>query len=112
PAFREAFAHRRCVVPANGLFDWKALQEGKAGGSKGGKPRKQPYFIHAQSGGLVLFAGLWERWKAPEAEGNAPAEPLRSCAIITTAANPMVAQLHDRMPAVLSPDAARLWMDP
>lgn len=114
-AFREAFAHRRCLVPANGFFEWKAAATKPPARSP--RPKKQPYFIHPVREELVLFAGLWERWRPPptSAHPESPADaepPLQSCAIITTAANAAVAPLHDRMPAVLTVDAARDWLNP
>lgn len=90
PAFRAAFKSRRCLIPADGFFEWKAL---------GGK--KQPYYFQLQGGGPFAFAGLWERWQAIE-----------SCTIITTDANELSREFHDRMPAILSPNDYAAWLDP
>lgn len=114
PAYRRAFARRRCIVPADGFYEWRALSD-----------HKQPYFIHRPDGEPYAFAGLWETWKGKgrkdadagdgPAEGDdAPSEaaPLRSCAIITTAANEAMSALHDRMPVMLPRDAWDTWLDP
>jgi putative SOS response-associated peptidase YedK len=94
PAFREAFAQRRCLIPADGFYEWA-----KRGGVK------QPYWIHPADGGLWAFAGLWERWRSPEGER------VLSCTIVTTAANGYVATLHDRMPVVIGPGDYEKWLD-
>jgi putative SOS response-associated peptidase YedK len=95
PAFRDAFKKRRCLIPADGFYEWKKL--GKA---------KQPYHIHRQDGRLFAFAGLWERWQAPGSE------PIESCTILTTVANTLVADVHDRMPVMLLPEQYDAWLDP
>jgi len=94
PAFRAAFRDRRCLVPANGFFEWKR-----------DSGRKQPYFIHLSGEGLVAFAGLWERWTAPEGD------VLESCTILTTCANKLVSSIHDRMPVIVDPADFALWLD-
>lgn len=91
PSFRDAFKRRRCLIPANGYFEWKT--EGKA---------KQPYFISLQSGDLLALAGLWETWRGPDGK------LLRTCCIVTTAANALLAPIHDRMPLIV-PQAR--WLD-
>lgn len=93
PAFRAAYARRRCLVPASGFFEWQ-----KAGS------RKVPHWIHPQRGGLVTFAGLWERWSP------AGAEPVLSFAILTTSANHFMAPLHERMPVVVAPEDRARWL--
>ncbi len=105
PAFRRAFAGRRCIIPADGFYEWKADPT---------QPRKkQPYFIHRPDGEPYAFAGIWERWKgvAGQAE-EGEAEPLRSCSIITTSANQRMSELHDRMPVILPSSAWETWLDP
>jgi putative SOS response-associated peptidase YedK len=99
PAFKAAFRHRRCLIPANGFYEWA----GKAG-------RKQPYYFHLPSGEPMAFAGLWEVWQ----EKNAPpeSEPYKSCTIITTYASDSVKGVHDRMPLILKPAAYEEWLDP
>lgn len=106
-AFRRPFARRRCIVPADGFFEWAAVP---------GHRRKQPYFIHRPDGEPYAFAGLWELWRArtrPDdgEDGHAP-RWVRSCTIITTGANEAMAPLHDRMPVVLAPAAWGPWLDP
>src|SRR6185437_5478053 len=94
PAFRAAMKRRRCLIPADGFYEWKA---------DGG--RKQPYFIRARSGEPFAFAGLWETWTGPNGE------ELDTAAIVTTAANHTLSDLHGRMPVILSPDAFDLWLN-
>jgi putative SOS response-associated peptidase YedK len=93
PMFRSAFRQRRCLVLADGFYEWKPT----------GK-QKQPYYIHAADGRPFAFAGLWERWRGAE-------EPIESCTILTTDANRRLASLHDRMPVILAPDDYDLWLD-
>jgi putative SOS response-associated peptidase YedK len=95
-AFRASFLKRRCVIPADGFYEWRRV---------GGK--KQPFLIHAPDDRPLAFAGLWAPWKDP-----ASGDWVLSAAVVTTKANETVAQLHDRMPVILAPDAWRLWADP
>jgi putative SOS response-associated peptidase YedK len=99
PAFRRAFQRKRCIVPADGFYEWKPVP---------GQKRKQPVYIHRADGDCFAFAGLWELWRDPEAP-DAP--PLRTCTIITGRANEKVAPIHDRMPVMLPPDAWDRWLD-
>ena len=94
PAFRAAMKRRRCLVPADGFYEWKA-----------GGTRKQPYFIHAKSDEPLAFAGLWETWTGPNGE------ELDTVAIVTTDANRTLQPLHDRMPVIVAPDAFDLWLN-
>ncbi len=94
PAFRAAMRRRRCLIPADGFYEWKAV---------GG--RKQPFFVRAKSGGPLAFAGLWETWTGPNGE------ELETAAIVTTRANRTLAPIHDRMPVILAPEAFDLWLD-
>jgi putative SOS response-associated peptidase YedK len=94
PAFRAAFRQRRCLVPATGFYEWKALARGK-----------QPYLIRLKGGELCAFAGLWETRTGPEGE-------LRSFAIITTEANELMARIHERMPAIIPRAQYAHWLDP
>lgn len=100
PAFRSSLRSRRCLVPADGFYEWQ-LTPG------GGKGKKQPYYIHRPGGEPFAFAGLWELWKNPESQFA-----IESCTIVTTAANATLCHLHDRMPVVLPPTDYRLWLDP
>jgi putative SOS response-associated peptidase YedK len=94
PAFRAAMRWRRCLVPADGFYEWKA--EGD---------RKRPFAVRPTGGGPLAFAGLWEVWTGPNGE------ELETAAIITTPANRTLRPLHDRMPAVLAPEAYDIWLD-
>lgn len=96
PSFREAMKKRRCIVPASGFYEWK--REGT---------RKQPWYFHPRAGeGLLAIAGLWESWKDPE--GNV----VETCCLLTTAANAVLAPVHDRMPVILGHEDALRWLDP
>jgi putative SOS response-associated peptidase YedK len=113
PAYRRAFANKRCLIPADGFYEWKA---GTASG--GQKPRKQPYFIHRKDGEPLAFAGLWETWKVPEDRPENEQDVagddgwLRSCVIVTTTANDLMAPIHNRMPVILPESAWEQWLDP
>jgi putative SOS response-associated peptidase YedK len=107
-AFRHAYRKRRCIVPADGFYEWKrAVPPTRSGHLPNGK-RKQPMYIHRADGDPMAFAGLWEVWRGPERD--APA--LHTCTIITGAANDAVAPIHDRMPVMLPPSAWETWLDP
>jgi putative SOS response-associated peptidase YedK len=95
PAFRSAFKHRRCLIPADGYYEWQTV----------GK-RKQPYFIRQKDEGLFAFAGLWEHW------GGNEGESVESCTIIVTDANEALRYIHDRMPVILDPQDYDRWLDP
>lgn len=94
PSFREAFARRRCLVPADGFFEWARRGD-----------RKRPFYFHMRDGEPFAIAGLWERW---EGEGG----PLETCTLLTTEANELLAPYHDRMPVILRPDDYEAWLDP
>ncbi len=95
PAFRSAIRRRRCLVLADGFFEWR-----RQGG------RKTPYFIRRRGGGLLCLAGLWESWKRPDGG------PLRTFTIITVEPNELLASIHNRMPAILPADAREKWLQP
>ena len=95
PAFRAAFKKRRCLVLANGFYEWR--KEGKL---------KIPTYIYPRNGDPMAFAGLWETWQSPEGQ------VIRSCTIITTVANPFIQPVHHRMPVILSGETQALWLDP
>jgi putative SOS response-associated peptidase YedK len=95
PAFCNAMKRRRCLIPADGFYEWK---------DEGG--RKRPYVVRPRSGGPIAFAGLWESWMGPNGE------EMETAAIITTEASRDVAHIHHRMPVVVPPDAFDLWLDP
>jgi len=99
-AFAPAYRARRCLIPADGFYEW----------AKVGAPKtKQPMYIHRADGERLVFAGLWETWRDP----NDPQHgQLRSCTIVTTTANETMSPVHDRMPAVLASSAWDQWLDP
>jgi putative SOS response-associated peptidase YedK len=98
PSFRSAFRRRRCLVPADGFFEWKREEV------QGGKPTKTPFWIHRRDRALFTFAGLWERW---EPEGR---PPVHTFTILTTEAAPGIAHIHPRMPVILHPRAREVWL--
>jgi putative SOS response-associated peptidase YedK len=100
PAFRDAFAHRRCLVLADGFYEW----ERRASGSK------HAWWVTRADGAPFAFAGLWALWRP--ADGGEGTEPLRTCSIVTTTANPRVSPIHDRMPVILAPGGEADWLDP
>src|SRR3954451_21977496 len=93
PAFRSAFRQRRCLLAADGFYEWKR-GDGRT-----------PYYFRLKDGGPFAFAGLWERWEKGE-------EPIESCTLITTPANGLVGPVHDRMPVILKPEDYARWLDP
>jgi putative SOS response-associated peptidase YedK len=95
PAFRDSLKSRRCLIPADGFYEWA-----RAGKSK------QPYCFEVNDGELFAFAGLWDRWKDPS--GNW----ITTCSILTTTPNAVTSLVHDRMPVILDPDSYELWLDP
>lgn len=96
PAFRDSMRKRRCLIPADGFYEWKKI----------GPKTKQAYNIGMKDDGLFAFAGLWERWK------NADGKPIESCTILTTEANALLKDIHNRMPVILHPDDYDAWLDP
>ncbi|HEX8440996.1 SOS response-associated peptidase [Archangium sp.] len=96
PSFRSALKRRRCLVLVDGWFEWKQST----------KP-KTPFYFHREDGRPMAFAGLWEEWNAPDT-----GEVLRTCTLITTGPNRLMAPIHDRMPVILSPEAQELWLRP
>jgi putative SOS response-associated peptidase YedK len=94
PAFRDPWRRRRCLIPADGFYEWKRDRQ-----------RKQPYLIRLRDARPFAFAGLWDRWERPHQE------PVESCTIVTTAPNPLIAVIHDRMPVILSPKDYERWLD-
>lgn len=95
PSFRRAFAARRCLIPADGFYEWQ----------KQGKGASRPFYIRLRDDGLFGFAGLWEEWKSPEGE------VVTTCAIITVEPNELMAGIHNRMPAILKPEHEAAWLD-
>ena len=98
PAFRTAFARRRCLILADGFYEWK--KEGK---------QKLPYYFQLAGGEPFAFAGLWDRWRGPEGAGE---EPVETCTIVTTTANELCGEFHERMPVILRASDYDLWLNP
>ena len=94
PAYRNAFRYRRCLLPADGFYEWRA-----------GTGGKQPMVLRPADHGVLALAGLWEHWQ--DADGN----ELESCSILVQAANAQVGRVHDRMPVVIDPGSFDLWLD-
>ena len=92
PAFRTALSRRRCLIPADGFYEWD-------------RTTRQPYHFRLLGGELFAFAGIWEEWVSPDGS------PLRTCALLTTEANTLVAPVHERMPVILRPENEASWLD-
>jgi putative SOS response-associated peptidase YedK len=99
PAYRGLLRRRRCLIAADGFYEWA---EGP-----GGRKAKQPMYVRLTTGEPFAFAGLWDEWRPP-----AGGEPLRTCTIVTTEANALVAAFHHRMPVLLAPEVEAVWLDP
>ena len=95
PAFRDPIRFRRCLIPADGFYEWKRTATSK-----------QPYCFEVNEGELFAFAGLWDGWK------DAKGDWIRTCSILTTTPNAVTSSIHDRMPVILDPDCYDLWLDP
>jgi len=97
PSFRGGYKYHRCLVFADGFYEWKA---------QAGAKNKVPHFIHLASGKPFAFAGLWDEWHSPDGS------QVKSCTIITTEPNELMSTLHNRMPVILPESAYALWLDP
>lgn len=95
PSFRSAFRHRRCLIPADGFYEWQRQER-----------QKQPFYFHLQEHQPFAFAGLWEQWQSPDGE------EVETCTILTTTANDLLEPIHDRMPVILPPEDYNTWLDP
>ena len=95
PSFRDALRKRRCLIPADGFYEWKKLAKTKI-----------PYCFTMSDDSVFAFAGLWERWRSPAGEA------VESCTILTTMPNELTAEIHDRMPVIVAPADYALWLDP
>ncbi len=93
PAYRTAYKHRRCLIPASGFYEWHLEQNGK-----------QPYYIFPKNEDLLAFAGLWEYWEGEHI--------INSCTIITTESNTLLQSIHDRMPVIIGKNNYQDWLDP
>lgn len=108
PAFRRAFVKRRCLLPADGFYEWQRTKAEDTG-----KARRQPYFIHPADGQVMALAGLYEYWRDPAVkQDDDPAAWLMTCTILTTEATDVAGRLHPRMPLALTPDHYGAWLDP
>ena len=107
PAFRKAYASRRCLVPADGYYEWYVTSDTKAG-----KPVKQPFYLVPRDGGTLPMAGLYEWWPDPAKTEDDPDRWLLSCTVITTAAADEIGMVHDRMPLVVQSEDWADWLDP
>ncbi|WP_055489183.1 SOS response-associated peptidase [Streptomyces sp. TP-A0356] len=108
PAFRRAFAQHRCLLPADGFYEWEQIEDRESG-----KARKQPYFIHPTDGQVLALAGLYAYWRDPSVKhDDDPAAWLMTCTIITTEATDEAGRVHPRMPLALTPGHYDAWLDP
>jgi putative SOS response-associated peptidase YedK len=98
PAFRQPIKKKRCLILADGFYEWKHPRAGSS---------KIPYYVHMKNQEPFALAGLWDEWKPPDKD-----EPLRTCTVITTDPNEVVEELHNRMPVILNRDAYNFWLDP
>lgn len=112
PAFRRAFAKRRCLLPADGYYEWYLPTEPDAPVGKTGKPIKQPFFIRPADGSSLAMAGLYEWWRDPTREDHDPAAWRLTCSVITTESTDEVGRIHDRMPMTVARANWAAWLDP
>jgi len=98
PAFRRSLERRRCILPADGFYEWTRTDKAR-----------YPHFFSAADGSVLAFAGLWEVWRSKD---DPDSEPLRTCTIVTSPANATMRPVHDRMPVVLGPETWDRWLDP
>ena len=115
PSFRKAFAKRRCILPALGFYEWEQVGATDApdkGGSGGGKPYKQPYFIHRPDDATLAMAGLYELWRDPDREREDPDAWLWSATVLTTQATDEAGRIHDRAPLLVPAAAYEAWLAP
>ncbi|MGW1171234.1 SOS response-associated peptidase [Streptomyces sp. NPDC002550] len=108
PAFRRALVKRRCLLPADGFYEWQQTKDPTTD-----KVRKRPYFIHPEDGEVMALAGLYEYWRNPEVkQDDDPTAWLMTCTILTTEATDAAGRVHPRMPLALLPDHYDTWLDP
>jgi putative SOS response-associated peptidase YedK len=108
PAFRQAFAKRRCLIPADGYFEWYPTEQR----TKAGKPLKQPFFIRPKDGSVLAMAGLYEIWRDPTRDDDDPQRFRWTCTVLTTSAEDDLGRIHDRMPLLVEPERYSAWLDP
>ncbi|MEQ7128627.1 SOS response-associated peptidase [Actinopolymorpha sp. B11F2] len=102
PAYRRAFASRRCLLPADGYYEWYGEKKGK----------KQPFFIHRGDDGVLAMAGLYEIWRDPTKDEDDPDRLVWTCTVLTTSAEDNLGRIHDRMPLLVEPGQYSTWLDP
>jgi len=115
PAFKQPFAKRRCLLPADGYFEWYTTEQkttGSAAQSRASKPLKQPFFIHPRDGASMAMAGLYEIWRDPTRDDDDPQRFLWTATVLTTTAEDAVGHIHDRMPLLVERDRWAAWLDP
>jgi putative SOS response-associated peptidase YedK len=112
PSFRRAFAARRCILPADGYYEWYEPEGEDVPRTKSGKPRKQPFYIHPSDGSSLAMAGLYEWWHDKSRDRDDPEAWLLSTTIITTSSTDAVGRIHDRMPLVVDRAHWAAWLDP
>lgn len=122
PAFRRAFASRRCLLPADGFYEWytpeedepddKPTGEDEGGRKKKRRPRKQPFFIHHPDGSVLAMAGLYEIWRDPTRADDDPQRFRWTCTVLTTTAEDDIGRIHDRAPLLVDRDKYAAWLDP
>jgi putative SOS response-associated peptidase YedK len=112
PAYRRAYAKRRCLLPADGYFEWYTPTAPDAPRTKAGKPRKQPFYIHPADGSSLAMAGLYEWWRDPDLDADDPKAWLLTTTVITTTATDELGHIHDRMPLLVPASAWSRWLDP
>lgn len=108
PSFRKAFAVRRCLLPADGYYEWYPTSQTNAKG----KPVKQPYFIRPADGGVLAMAGLYEIWRDPTRADDDPQRFRWTCTVLTTTAEDSLGHIHDRMPLMVERERWGDWLDP
>jgi len=116
PAYRRAFAARRCLLPADGYFEWYTLSLDEDGsqepGARKARPRKQPFFIRPADGSVMAMAGLYEIWRDPARGEDDPLRFRWTCTVLTTRAEDDLGHIHDRMPLLVDREAYASWLDP
>ncbi|MDH4159679.1 MAG: SOS response-associated peptidase [Actinomycetota bacterium] len=112
PSYRRAFAARRCILPADGFYEWYAPEGDDVPRTKSGKPRKQPFYIHPSDGSSLAMAGLYEWWRDKERDPADPEAWLMTTTVITTSATDELGRIHDRMPLVVDRAHLDTWLQP
>jgi putative SOS response-associated peptidase YedK len=107
PAFREAFATRRCLLPADGYFEWYVIGDTTAKG----RPKKQPFYITPADGGVLAMAGIYDVWRDRKRDRDDPEAYRWTCAVLTTRAEDALGKIHDRMPLLVEPVRYSRWLD-